>query len=265
MQAAKTPAKTPGGAWLSDPQGVAVDADGDVFIADKSDNVVREINAATGLIHAVASSGTIIPGLSGPTGLALDANGDLFVADSGNGVVWEITGVNGADPQANVVAGGGTDSSLGYAGAASGAALNDPTGLAVDAAGDLLYVADSGNDAIREVTGIGSGNPQIGTLVGSGATEIPGTSAGYSYTPKVFAPLNDPTGLALDANGDLFIADTGNGVVREVRLGTGHQRVRRRHGRHANQPGGPGGQRERKSVHRRDGRQHRPRGECRHA
>ena len=91
------------------PQGVAVDADGDVFIADKSDNVVREINAATGLISTVAGGSAIIPGLSGPTGLALDANGDLFVADSGNGVVWEITGVNGADPQANVVAGGGTD------------------------------------------------------------------------------------------------------------------------------------------------------------
>ncbi len=125
-------------AELSGPRGVAVDAAGNLFIADSSNQVVREVS--NGVISTVAGSrGSYL------TDVAIDATGDLFVADAGNSVIREITG-----GMVRTVAGNGTQSYGGNGGLATSAGLDWPTGVALDTAGNL-FIADSANNCIREV------------------------------------------------------------------------------------------------------------------
>ena len=139
-------------AELNSPTGVAVDAAGDLFIADSGNNRIREVNLATGMITTVAGNGT--GGYSGdggpataaeldyPEGVAVDAAGDLFIADSDNNRVREV---NLSTGMITTVAGNGTDGYSGDNGPATAAELNYPEGIAVDAAGDL-FIADTDND-----------------------------------------------------------------------------------------------------------------------
>ena len=119
------------------------------------------------------------------------------------------------------VAGNGTDGYSGDNGPATAAELDDPVGVAVDAAGDL-FIADTYNNVIREVV---KATGDIITVAGNG-------TAGYSGDngPATAAELDDPSGVAVDAAGDLFIADTVNNVVREIDAGgdRDHQHVDRR-------------------------------------
>src|SRR5262249_40244329 len=132
--------------------------------------------------------------------------GNLYIADSGNNVIREVSG-----GVISTVAGNGT---AGYSGdglAATAAQLSSPFGVAVDASGQHLYIADSGNNVIREVvagiisTFAGGGNPASG--IGDGG-------------PPTDAILSNPFTVAVDANGNLYIADTGDNVIREVAGGT---------------------------------------------
>ncbi|HEX4087308.1 MAG TPA: hypothetical protein VHZ33_01265 [Trebonia sp.] len=210
-------------ASLYHPGGSAVDAKGDVFIADSGDNVVREVTPA-GVIRRFAGSGIAGLGYAGPVGfpaglssldhpqnVAVNAAGDVFVADTYNNRVVKVT------PQGQVTAVAG-DGTAGYSGdgrRAVFAELNSPTGLAVDAQGNL-YIADSANNVIRRVdarTGI------ITTVAGDYAADKAGDGlGGFSGDggPATGARLNDPQGVAVDGAGDLFIADTFNNAVREV-------------------------------------------------
>lgn len=204
---------------LSDPMSVAVDAAGDLFIADSLHNAVREVNASTDQIETVAGNGTgnyggdnaaaIAAELYDPTAVAADNMGNIYVADSANNVVRRVDLSTGV---ITTVAGNGT---WGYGGdgyAATAAELNDPMGIAVDAAGNI-YIADSGNNVVRKVGPSGT----ITTIAGD-FTLGPGYSGdGQAATS---AQLDDPTGLALDGQ-YLFIADTGNNVIRRVDLSTG--------------------------------------------
>ena len=205
-------------ALLSDPEGVAVDSQGDLFIADYGNNLVREVNALTGVITTVAGNGTAgstgdggaatSAELDEPKGVAVDGQGDLFIADLGNNRIREVNLSTGV---ITTVAGGGT-ASLGDGGLATSAILDNPEGVAVDTQGDL-FIADTFNRRVREVnltTGV------ITTVAGNG-------SAGFSGDggPAASAELNNPVGLALDDQGNLFIADAGNERVREVNLSTG--------------------------------------------
>ncbi len=196
-------------AELDFPVGVAVDVQGDLFIAD-SDNVIREVTP-DGIISTVAGDGTAgdsgdggpatAAELDGLTGVAVDAQGDLFIADSIDNVIRAVT-PNGI---ITTVAGDRTRGYSGDGGQATAAELFFPEAVAVDAQGDL-FIADSDN-VIREVMP----NGIITTVAGDGA-------AGYSGNggPATAAELDGPTGLAVDAQGDLFIADSNNNVIREV-------------------------------------------------
>ncbi len=212
-------------ASLFHPGGTAEDANGDIFIADSGDNVVREITP-DGVIHRIAGNGIAGLGYAGPRpfgfpatlssldhpqDVAVNAQGDVFIADTYNNRVVEVT------PQGQIfsVAGDGVAGYSGDGGLAVFAELNEPTGLAVDSQGNL-YIADSANNVIRRVdakTGI------ITTVAGDYAADQANDGlGGFSGDggPATSAQLNDPQGIAIDGAGDLFIADTFNNCIREV-------------------------------------------------
>ncbi len=162
--------------------------------------------AGTGVQGFSGDGGTAISAaLANPFSMAADAAGNVYIADSDNHRVRRI------DTNGNIttVAGNGEQGFFGDGGLATSASLNTPTAVAVDASGNI-YIADSNNNRIRVVTG---GN--ISTFAGNGA-------AGYSGDggAATSASLYTPRGVAVDANGVVYIADTNNHVVRKVSGGT---------------------------------------------
>jgi sugar lactone lactonase YvrE len=200
-------------ASLSGPYGVAVDAAGNLFIAESGNNRVRRVDAS-GIITTVAGNGTAGfsgdggPGtnasLNGPISVALDAAGNLFIADGGNNVVRKVD-ANGTMTTAagNISFGGGYS---GDGGPARAAGLNFPSGVAVDAAGNLL-IADEQNYVIRKVDAHGI----ITTVAGNGNYGFAGDGG-----QATAASLGAPAGVAVDSSGNLLIADAGNSVIRRV-------------------------------------------------
>jgi len=198
-------------AALSYPYGVAVDGAGNLFIADLGNNRIRKVDT-NGIISTVAGNGTV--GYSGdgslatnaaladPYGVAVDGTGHLFIADLGNNRIRKV------DPLGliSTVAGNGTAGYSGDGGLAINAACSAPAGVAVDVAGNL-FIADSGNNRIREV----GTNGIIFTVVGNG-------TAGHSGDDgqATNAVLSYPIGVAVDSGGNLFIADSGNDRIRKV-------------------------------------------------
>jgi len=205
-------------ALLDGPSGVAVDASGNVFIADTLNNVIREVTASTGDISTVAGNNTLAvfggdggPATSAelynPTGVFVDSGGTIFIADRGNNRVRKFT-IGG---NITTVAGNGMAGHVGDSGPATSAELYSPTSVVEDASGNL-FIAAIYNNAILEVSAA-TGN--ISTVAG-----MEGTSGYYpppgSSGPATSALLSHPAGAVVDASGDLFIADTGNSVIREV-------------------------------------------------
>jgi uncharacterized repeat protein (TIGR03803 family) len=192
------------------PQGVAVDANGNLFIAETGNNLIRKVDT-NGIITTVAGGGTNYPGdgraatnavLEGPCGVAVDAKGNLFIADTSNNRIRKV-GISGI---ITTVAGNGTSGYSGDGGVATNAELSYPQRVAVDANGNL-FIADSDNSRIRVV----GTNGIITTVAGNG-------TSGYSGDGGVAtnAVLDGPCGVAVDANGNLFIADYPNNRIRKV-------------------------------------------------
>lgn len=222
-------------ARLIAPHGLAVDSDGNVYIADTSDNRVRRV-APGGSITTVAGTGAsgfagdggpaAAALLSAPTGLATGFQGSLFIADTGNNRVRMLH----SDGSITTVAGAGDAGYAGDGGAALSALLDAPDSLALDAEGNL-FIADSGNDRIRRVGLDG----RITTAAGTGEQGDSG-----DLGRGILADLRLPTGplsgagqgLAVDSEGDLYIADALNNRVRKLDLagyittvaGDGHAR-----------------------------------------
>jgi len=221
-------------ARLNNPWAVALDGGGNLFIADASNNRIRRVDAATGIITTYAGSGNqyngigFFGGYSGdsgpatsaqfnfPSGLAFDGNGNLFVADAGNEVVRKID--NSPEHIITTYAGTGKPgvpgTTNGDGGPATSAQLNsyigEIMGLATDASGDL-FIADAGDSVVRMVDT--STNHIITTYAGSPSQIFTFSGNGG---PANQAGLNTPAGVFLDSAGNLFIADTFNGIVQVV-------------------------------------------------
>jgi trimeric autotransporter adhesin len=194
-------------AQLNSPEAVAADLAGNLYIADTGNNVVRRV-ASDGTIASLAGNGqagSAAGQLNAPQGLAVDASGNVYIADTQNARVVKVA----AGGAITTVAGNGTPGYGGDGGAATGAQLSSPMGLAADTSGNL-YIADFSNSRVRKVASDGT----ITTVAGNG-------SAGYSGDggPAANAQLNLPQDVAVDAAGNLYIADTGNTVIRRVTSG----------------------------------------------
>jgi sugar lactone lactonase YvrE len=191
-------------ASLNLPAGIAVDGPRDLFIADTANNAVREVVAATGLIQTIA--GTTGGALNSPTGVFVDTSNNVYIADTKNNVIREVSGSTGA---VQIIVGTGTPGYLGDNGPPSQAELKLPTSVFVDPAGDI-FIADTGNNVIREVV---FATGKIQTVAGMNAGS-PGFGGDGALATS--ALLSSPSGVFLDALGNIFIADRGNNVIREV-------------------------------------------------
>src|SRR5581483_6483875 len=185
---------------------VAVDAQGNVYASDVSNNIVIQI-APSGVFRIVAGNG--IGGFSGDGGpatsaslwlshpdfqggIALDTSGNLFIADIRNQRIRKVS----PDGIITTIAGNGKQDFGGDGGSALNASLNDPTALAVDSSGNL-FIVDTNNERIRKVSPSGV----ITTVAGNGARTYSGDGG-----PAISASLNWPVGIALDSAGNIFIS-----------------------------------------------------------
>jgi sugar lactone lactonase YvrE len=188
--------------------GMAIDAAGNIYIADKANQRVRKI-AASGIITTVAGKGTA--GFSGdggaatsaqlnqPAGVALDAAGNVYVLDSGNFRIRKIA----ANGTIATVAGNGNSNDSGDGGAAVNAGIN-PSAIAADAAGNL-YLADG--VTVRKVSAQGT----ISTMAGSGVVGYSGDGG-----PAWNAQWRSAWGIAVDAAGNIYLADGQAAAIRMI-------------------------------------------------
>jgi|GEM_PF-1206061 len=190
-------------ASFKSPWGVTVDAAGNVYVADAVNNQIRKISA--GMVSTLAGSGsagsTDATGAAAsfrlPASVAVDAAGNVFVADMNNHLIRKITSTG----IVTTFAGSGSIGSTDATGTA--ASFNTPNGVAVDALGNI-YVADTGNNLIRKITAAGV------------VTTLAGSSSGFNDGTGSSAKFNSPTGVATDALGNVYVADKNNYRIRKV-------------------------------------------------
>jgi sugar lactone lactonase YvrE len=201
-------------ASLGGPFSVVFDKKGNLYISINGDSKVSKVEFYTGKISTVAGTGEAgFTGdgdlaknaqLANPTGLALDGKGNLFIADTGNERIRKVdlnTGI------ITTIAGTGETGFKGDGDLAKNARLANPLGLAIDKKGDL-FVVDRGNNRVRKID-MSSG--VISTVAGTGEA---GFSGDGSLATK--AKLANPTGLAFNKEGDLFVVDRGNNRIRKI-------------------------------------------------
>jgi len=206
-------------ALFNQPYAVAVGSGGDLYVSDTDNNLIRKVTPQ-GVVTTLAggANGGSVDGngtaalFRSPSGIAIDSSGNLYVADTGNnsirkitpaGVVTTLAGTEGtattADEVGAISPSGSTD------GTGAGASFSQPTGLAIDSAGNL-FVTDLGNETIRKVTAAGVVTTVAGKAGQPGATDGTGSAALF----------NGPLGIAVDSSDNVFVADTSNSVIRKV-------------------------------------------------
>ncbi|SRR5579871_781855 len=202
-------------ASFNGPNGIALDSQGNIYVADTGDRRIRVINNSTGIVTTYAGTGnSCIPSqgcgdngpptsanISSPWQISFDPSGNLYISDPPESKIREVQ-ANG-----NIItfAGSGTRNFSGDGGAATSAAINSIRGVWADTTGNV-YIADTGNQRVRVVN---SGN--INTLAGGGN--------GGDGGPAVGAILAGDRATAIDSNGNIYIADTANNRVREFTVG----------------------------------------------
>lgn len=207
-------------ASLSNPRAITVDAAGNIYISDSTNNRVRKVDAATGTITTVAGNGirdysgdggpAIKASLAFPMGLAVDKDGNLFIADARNHRIRRVDAKTGIITS---VAGQGIRGLGGDNGPALSALMSYPTAVTLDEDGNL-YIADSENGGVRRVarkTGV------ITSVVGEGT---PGAKTDPSGTPTIRGLFVAPVGLIYDGKGSLYVADAYLNRVKKVEVAT---------------------------------------------
>ncbi len=228
-------------AELYEPWGLTVDSAGNIYIADLINQRIRKVTASTGIITTVAGGGTPCVGktdsigdgcqatsatLAYPYGVAVDSAGNIYIADLNNERIRKVTASTGI---ITTIAGGGTPcagktDSVGDGCLATSATLSDPWAVALDYAGNI-YIADLNDSRIR-VVNTGTVQTTIATIVipaGHIATVAGNGQVGSSGDggAAINAKLNSPEGVAVDYAGNIYIADSGNEVIRKVTASTG--------------------------------------------
>jgi sugar lactone lactonase YvrE len=192
------------------PMGVALDDGGDVYVADSGSHTLRKVTAA-GVVTTLAGTAGVAGSADGassvatfdtPSGVAVDSTGNVYIADTLNHTIRKLTAAGVVTTLAGQA--GASGSVDGTAGAAR---FFGPQGLALDAAGTHLYVADTNNDTIRRIV-VSSG--VVTTLAGAAG------QAGSADGLGTVARFNGPTALAVDDSGTLYVADTDNHIIRTI-------------------------------------------------
>jgi streptogramin lyase len=239
------------------PAGLTLDGQGNIFVADYGNNVIRKV-APDGTVSTYAGNGFAafvdgaaykVAAFNGPAGVALDSKGNLFVADQNNNMIRKITPTGGVSLVAGITTGGYVNLQVDSVKAAWGA-FSHPCAIAMGPDGNL-YIADRGNSAIRMITPGGNittvaGGPSQTTLIGlpaglsldaqgdvfitdeSGRVieltaaknlyDLAGAPAVYGFADGAgtSAQFNQPQGVAVDASGNIFVADYNNNRIRKV-------------------------------------------------
>ncbi len=201
-------------ASLNAPTGVTIDKNGNIFIADRENHVIRKVTAS-GIMTTIAGTG--MAGYSGdgssatfaqlntPTGVAVDTLGNLYIADQQNHRVRKIN----SSGIITTIAGTGVPGYNGDGSSGIFKQLNQPTGVAVESNG-IVYIADYGNNRIRKISSTGF----ISTIAGNGIATYAGDGG-----LAINASLYNPSGIAVGNGGKLYVADNGNHRIRKIESG----------------------------------------------
>ncbi len=195
-------------AWFNTPIGISIDSAGTLYVADSANHVIRKITSA-GVVTTFAGTANLAGMIDGtglaakfnaPSGVAVGSTGTVYVADTNNDTLRVVTSAGVVSTLAGLGQTAGASDGFG-----SGALFNLPTGLAIDASGNI-YLADTANSTIRKINASGVVTTFAGLAGIAGLRDGTGSGAWF----------NQPKGLTVDTAGNVYVADTGNASIRKI-------------------------------------------------